>query len=209
MHSRIAFLSKMSVCLMLLGGVVSCTQPSASSPPQSDQQSYDGPIPNFTGPYATEFTNFYRDAKSKFVRTVLEDGVISDGEYAEMTQKFSTCLSGSGITFNGFDPDGGFKIPAAPNGGDTHAIVNRCSDESGQTAIGALHDLMAINPDNQDASKVMAECLVKNDAVPKGYDAKQFREDAQGRFLEPANLPEPLKSVLENCSKNPLNSPGG
>lgn len=183
-------------------GLVTLTgcSPARGAAPGAD----DNGAPHFKGPYATEFAHVFAKTKSEFVRKVLADEQITDAEYAEMEERFTTCLDGVGITFDGFQPDGSYHTSPAPNGGDTKAIVDKCSMDSGATEIGMLHDIMAVNPDNQDLPTLIAKCLVGTGKVPADYSRDAYESDLQGRFANPATLPTDLRAALETCSSDPL-----
>ncbi|WP_024286742.1 hypothetical protein [Cellulomonas sp. KRMCY2] len=161
-------------------------------------------VPDFSGPYAAEFAESYRSADSDFVRQALADEEISDAEYAEMTERFRTCLDEVGITFNGFNSDGSYSTSLAPNSDETHDLVSECVTSSGQDAIGMLRDIMAANPTNQDASTIMAECLVREGAAPPGYGADDYVADIEGRFADLDGLPTEVREALVTCSDDPL-----
>lgn len=163
-----------------------------------------GASPEFEGPYAAEFTEFYSSARSDFVRTVLADGIITDAEYAEMTERFRSCLADQGITFDGFRQDGSFTTSLAPGGGDTHEVVTGCAATSGQDVVGALHDLMTANPDNVDAAVAITTCLVDSGEVPATYTAKDYKSDREGRFRDTEQLEPALAQALDVCMTDPF-----
>jgi len=165
---------------------------------------FSGEVPEFSGPYAADFAQLYAESTSQFVRDVLQDGQISDAEYAEMTSNFASCLADKGITFDGFNSDGGFKTSLAPNGGDTHSIVNGCSDSAGEAPISALYGFLHRNPENLDWETITAACLVGKGVVPVDYDAAQFSQDSMGRFADVTSLPQDLRDALVSCSSDPL-----
>jgi len=165
---------------------------------------FTGSVPVFEGPYAAEFEEHYASTTSDFVRQVLEDGRIVDAEYAEMTNVLTACLADQGITFNGFEPEGGFSTSIAPNGGDTHAIVVECTRASGEDSIGAIYSWMKTNPENLDNATIMAECLVRAAVVPQDYSADEFSQDSAGRFADFETLSPDLQEALVSCSSDPL-----
>ncbi len=193
---------------LLVGGliavcaiVVGCSDTAVAD---QDAAVTTGDAPAFTGPFAAEFAAAYGSASSDFVRGALADEQISDAEYAEMTEGFRRCLADAGIEFGGFDAAGGYTTSIAPGGGDTHAIVSECVSSSGQDAIGMLRDVMAVNPQNLDVPTMMAECLVREGAVPPGYRAEDYVQDSSGRFADPSGLSPELVDSLTACSADPL-----
>lgn len=161
-------------------------------------------VPAFNGPYAAEFAAFYADTESDFARRALADEEITDAEYAEMEQKFRTCLEDEGVTFSGFDHDGSYQASPLPGGGNSYDVVQACSRESGADTIGALHDIMGRNPENLDIPTIMAACLVDREAVPSGYSADDYATDLEGRFSDLGVLSAEIRDALLSCSDDPL-----
>jgi hypothetical protein len=160
---------------------------------------YSGTVPTFSGPYASEFEYYFVNATSEFVRAVLEDGEVTDSEYAEMEARFTSCLADEGVEFKGFKPDGSFDTSNASQG-NTNDIIDVCSESSGHTAIGALHDFMYSNPDNIPPETRMAECLVAAGVVPPDYDADDYSQDMTTRFTDLSALESELYEALRSCS---------
>jgi hypothetical protein len=177
-----------------------------SGPAEKEQpaETFSGEVPAFDGPYADEFAQYYRTSTSDFVRQVLADEQITDAEYAEMTTQLSSCLADQGITLNSISPAEGMNTSLAPNGGDTHAIVDGCSTESGEDSIGALRDFMAVNPDNLDTLTITADCLVKSGTVPPGYSADDLSTDITGQFADVESLSPDLHEAFVSCTADPL-----
>ena len=194
--------------LRLIGAVaivgVAASACGTSSPGDASSYAYTGPVPSFEGPYAAEFEEYYRSTESDFARRVLADGQITDAEYAEMEERFRSCLAEDGITFGGFRPDGGYTTSLAPNGGDTYAMIQVCSKSSGEDTVGALYSIMRTNPENLDGATIMAECLVKKGVVPPGYDANAYSQHMEGLSDGPSSLPPDLYDALMSCSDDPL-----
>lgn len=172
--------------------------------PAESSSTFTGEVPDFAGPYAADFAHAYASTTSDFVREVLKDGQITDAEYAEMTADFTSCLADQGITFKGFDADGGFGTSNAPNGGDTHEIVNQCSSSAGEDFIGALYSFTKTNPDNLDSATIVKDCLIRKGVVPPDYSAEEFAQDNTGRFADFGNLSDDLQKALVSCSSDPL-----
>ena len=119
-----------ALALALVAGCASAPDQTVAA--QSGADPGRGAAPSFDGPYAAELAEFYRSAENDFVLAVLSDGVITDAEYAEMTERFRSCLADQGVTFDGFRPDGGCTTSLAPGGAHTHEVVAACSRHSGQ-----------------------------------------------------------------------------
>lgn len=202
-------LSARVAILIVTAGAVStalsaCGYDQGGAPDVAPRAENAAEAPSFEGPYAAEYAEFYRNATSDFARSALEDGAVSDKEYAEMTSQFASCLEDNGIEFRGFNQDGSFSSSVAPHGGDTDAIVQECSRSVGEDSVGALYTLAKINPENQDVNTLMANCLVGTGAVPLDYSAMDFSVDNTGRFGDLDSLSSELRAAILDCNADPL-----
>ncbi|MEO8527855.1 MAG: hypothetical protein ABI435_02145 [Pseudolysinimonas sp.] len=165
-------------------------------------------MPNFEGPWASEFHDYYVSARSDFERDALRDGEISDQEYAEMTTRMSDCLKAQGIEFSGFAQGGGYEIQFPPSMGSEQAnqLTNDCSQSSGEWSVGALHQFVQANPDKVDLATAIAACLVARKAVASGYTAEDWRrEDRRGRYSFIVDKHTGLSAVAA-CNSDPMGS---
>ncbi len=185
------------VCALM----VSCT---AGGPAQSGAaRESDGPV--FSGPYAAEFASAYADASSEFVRDVLRDEQITDAELAETRERFIACFAGVGYEATDFQPDGAFSLTPPPGASQSAVsdVHDRCSDQSGESSVGALHAWLRRNPENLDGSTIMAACLVRAGAVDPGYTAEQYRRDWEAD-TGPMDPDGPGDAAFRLCNADPL-----
>ncbi|OJX94704.1 MAG: hypothetical protein BGO96_01140 [Micrococcales bacterium 73-15] len=188
------------VGLALAAGLIGGTGCTDASSAGASAESPTGPRPTFTGPYAAEFEKYYDDATTDFEREVLATSEVTDAAYAEMEERFSSCLADGGIEFSGFEPDGAYETSLAPNGADTMAIVNECAETTGANTIGLLHDLMFADPENLGGPVVMAECLVRTGIVDEGYTGEDYTSDLDGRFRDMRALPAEEWTAFVGCT---------
>jgi len=179
---------KHSICVISLSGItlslISCSDPREEDILIHGEDSLaNNPIsledvPDFSGPWASQFTEEYIRAESDFVREVLADEKITDQELAEMRSKFTECLMGYGFTEISFEPSGGFSLKDLTGMDDelSNDRVLECSNESGESSVGALHSWIRRNPDNLDEHEIMAACLVRKGVVDPSYGAKDYTE---------------------------------
>lgn len=161
-------------------------------------------VPEFSGPWAAEFSRTYAGATSDFVREALADERISDAEHARAVEAFTTCLAEIGIEFRGFDTqNGGYSTSTAPHGQDTHELVSGCEASSGYGDIGMLHDVVTTNPENLDMPTLIAQCLVREGVVPAGYSGSDYDTDAAQWYADPEGLPDELAESLLACTHDP------
>ncbi len=163
-------------------------------------------VPEQKIPYIAEFEQAKQDAKTDFERDVLADNKVTDAEYDEAFNFFSSCLAGHGYEFL-LDPEnsGGYRInvgiePKDPTAAQEKAAIdeeniNRC-DEDTLGSIPWLYFAVRNNPDNENEFQWIADCLVRAEIRQQGYTAEQYFKDLESQ--EFAELPE-----VQACSENP------
>lgn len=143
----------------------------SSGPPERDDGIALGSIS-----WADEMQQEFQKATSPAVKAALEDGRISDQEYAEMKERYSTCLSGAGITLTHYGFEGGSYTPASSMSNDeAHKVETGCSDESGEWPIAMFYVQMRVNPSHKDMASAIVDCFKRNDLVGSGYGVKDYR----------------------------------
>ncbi|WNM24199.1 hypothetical protein [Demequina capsici] len=194
-----------ALVLTVAASLCACSSGSPQSSPDESSSASSSAVeaPDFEGPYAAEFASAYAAASSVAVRDALEDGEITDAEYAEMTDQFSSCLGDQGIEFGGFNADGGFQTTGGAPGADVESIVSECSHQVGEDSIGALYTLMAGNPENQDTATIMAACLVERGVEPAGYGADDYAADVS-TWGDPTTMTDDFAAALQACNSDPL-----
>ncbi len=184
--------------LIMLTGCIS-----GSSDALSDDRS--GDAVNFDGPWAEEFSSHYQRAENDFVRSVLEDGEITELEYSEVQTRFRDCLAGSGIELSEAQAGGSQELtfPESLSTDEVHRVSSECSAESGEAEIASLYWWMRYNPQNEDQAAAVVACLLKAGSVPANYTVEQYRIDyveQQVPLLDPERGP----SELSRCETDPL-----
>lgn len=175
-----------------------------------------------TGPYAAEFAQARQNAVTDFQREVLSDDQITDAEFREVRQRYVDCLSGAGMKATAL-PDGSYEFELAPTG-EQEAAERRCSDET-TYVIEPLYYLVQVNPDNEDFSALIVECLRQQGVVDDVFTkedwdrfvnafAAQFNASSGAATgdatVPPADLPTLPGGVamddarVQQCSSNPL-----
>ncbi|WP_148060083.1 hypothetical protein [Rathayibacter sp. PhB152] len=162
-------------------------------------------VPAFSGPWASEFAASYGRATDDFTRSVIEDGVVSEQERAEMIDRFTRCVADLGYGIDEYALDGSFHLTFAP---DTDADaanedVKGCSRSSGETEIGALYSWTHRNPDRADETTLIVECLARSGVVPSSYSKGDYADDASRDdfpFVDEAAGRE----SLQGCRIDPL-----
>ncbi len=139
------------------------------------------------------------------MRDVLRDEQITDEELAETRERFIACFAGVGYEASEFQPDGAFSLtpPAGTSQDAVSDVHDRCSNESGESTVGALHSWLRRNPENLDESTIMAACLVRAAVVDQGYSAEQYKRDLESASgpLDPDGPDAPAFGL---CNADPL-----
>ena len=184
------------VCLLAFSGCSSAEKPNEAAPI----------IPTAAANgWADEFEDARRRATTDFERKALEDDRISDAEFAEMENAFTTCMRDRNVTFEGFKPHGGYGF--RPGKGTTTAeangIADDCSKFSGLDTVGQMYFWVKRNPQRLDEDAIAAACLVKKKVVPPTYSAADVARDTYGRTY-PFSDKARGEQALEECSSDPL-----
>lgn len=175
--------------MFLVSAVAVLSGCSGGSPDRNDD------IPPGQISWADEMRQEFQKATSPAVKAALEDGRISDQEYAEMKERYSTCLSAAGITLTHYGFDGGSYSPAPSMSNDeAHKKETGCSEESGEWPIAMFYVQMRVNPSHKEMASAIVDCFKRNDLVGPGYGVKDYRagdlptDDAKTTAIDACNL---------------------
>ncbi|QAY71493.1 hypothetical protein [Xylanimonas protaetiae] len=120
---------------------------------------------------------------SPFVRSVMEDGVVTIAEAREAVSGFTTCLAGHGLGYSTWSDRDGW--PFANESSPSHVVYTQEMQDNGFSCqiewlgIDALNELgqaMYANPAGEAEEVLTARCLVRNGLVPEGFSGQDFRE---------------------------------
>lgn len=161
---------------------------SQASGPRPTDIVYDGPVPTFTGPWASELTQAYRSTDSTLDHTILAKGKIDDQDYAAVSSVFVSCMSTKGYTvelgstISTFTVESHHKITSANAGAEVDAqgqALKAC--QAPFEAVASLYVKMLQDPQNVDMNTLIAECLVKSKIAPSTYSAADFKQDSESQ----------------------------
>ena len=176
-----------------------------------------------SGPYAAEFEQARRNAVTDFQREVLSDDQITDAEFREVRQRYVDCVADAGMHVVA-QPNGQYDFSPGPANAEQEAAERRCSDET-TYVIEPLYYLLQVNPDNEDFSALIVECLRQQGVVDDAFtkeDWDRFVNAFAAQFnaadgaatgdatVPPADLPTLPGGVamddsrVQQCSSNPL-----
>lgn len=166
--------------------------------PNGQPESGKGQSP---GSWADEVRQEYEKASSPEIREALRDGVISDQEYAEMKQRYASCLSAAGITLTKYDLGGAvFDQPQSMTAEETHNIESGCSDDSGDWPIAYFYLQMRVNPQNKDMRQSTIDCYKRKGLVGPSYGIKDY---------EAGDFPSSDEQAVNSCDTDPEERLGG
>lgn len=136
--------------------------------------------PEFSGPYASLLTEIWQKTDSDFVRGVIEDGAVSDQEWAETSYRLEQCLQDNNIAFLGVKEDGtyGFKADGRTQE-EIEPILVDCEERSGESWINMLRLAQQTNPSNEPPEAIVRECMLRIGVVEKPYSAEEYLSDQE------------------------------
>ncbi|GAA2049669.1 hypothetical protein [Leifsonia soli] len=184
-----------TIVVAALGGCASAGHPSsgASSP------AFQGPVPSFTGPWASEFEQAYRSTNSDAVHEILAKGSITDRDYAEVSAEYERCMANKGFPTRVTGPGGEAEIDG---GEDSLKADEACNGDF--AIIASLRGSILRNPQNLDENEIVVACLVANGVVPQSYTAKEYESN-----LESQTFPFSIDDAeFTRCARDPLGLSG-
>lgn len=158
-------------------------------------------IPAFSGKFADEYTEAWKNSESRTVRAILDDEKITDQEWSQVLASLDSCLAEHGVALTKYHPDGSYEADTRSVGGEAgNQILGLCETSSGEAWIGYLYRSQTVNPDNTPATQLLTDCLVRNGAVPAWYTEEQYLQDAPDMGFP--YVDDHGQQVFEACSQN-------
>ena len=173
------------------GGTGSATNDDGLAP----SSSYSGPVPDFSGPWASEFAEAYRSTTSEVVHEILAKGSISDQDYADVSSAYVSCMSNKGLKAV---VTGQFGESTVEGDGDVNAANEACSGDF--SVISALRYSTSRNPQHLDESEIVVACLIKAKIAPPSYTANDYAADLETQVF-PFNT---SAAGFYTCTSDPL-----
>lgn len=161
---------------------------------------YTGPVPAFSGPWASEFAAAFRSTKSEVVHAILEKGSITDQDYAEVSSAYVRCMANKGFTATITGPAGEGTVDAGEESFEAEAECN-----ADLSVIAMLRGAILRNPDHRDEEEIVAACLVAKKVAPPGYAKRDYEADLQSQKF-PYSIDDPGFSA---CVNDPLGLASG
>jgi hypothetical protein len=157
-----------------------------------DSSTYKSALPSdFSGPYADSFAMTISHNPYDFVYSIVKDSKITQEEFILSQNTFKTCVNNLGFGVHFADNtylQGAFLVEAADPSdgsirGSTDELTEKCISETGYEDIARIYYQMIVNPDRQDLSNYIAECLVKFNYKKAGYTGQDYSNESRGSLL--------------------------
>lgn len=165
-------------CTAILLAVVAAGCSTAETPSSADGTLAGPDSPDFSGPFAAEFTQAWEDSDSEFVRQVIADEQITEREWAEVESRMASCFADAGATFEGHTPQGGYAAQKNSLSSERmNEVMASCEVTSGEHLIGFLWFSAQKNPQNVPPEIIITECMVRTGVVAPDYTSEDFLRD--------------------------------
>jgi len=133
------------------------------------------------GPYAAEYAQAIQEAKSDYVRQILQSGHITAADMKDAEQHVIKCTADVGfvVTYNtdqwGIDRYTLTYYDDDPPTSAQMAAINDCVDQW-MGPIDQLYQKQYANPNNQDWNGLVAACLVRKSVAPAGFTGRDYAD---------------------------------
>ncbi|SEH69373.1 MULTISPECIES: hypothetical protein [unclassified Leifsonia] len=164
-----------------LAGCAQAANPQHDETPTAGTTAYAGPLPKFSGPFANEFAEAYKNSTSDFQREVLADGVVDKAELSEAQRRWVSCMTGRGFTATvSYGNPGSYSVKARIGYTQDSAgtVVGECGVET-TDYIEALYAEVIQNPTNKDYATLMVDCYRRLGVVGNDYTPERFDQESK------------------------------
>lgn len=175
--SRMVRIASAVTAFLAAAALAACSQSSAphdQRPLAEPSPAFQGDVPEFTGPWATEFADAYRSTTSDVVHKILAKGAITDEDYASVSSEYVTCMKNNGFAVEITGPAGQASVEGD---GDVDAATKACDGD--MAVISSLRYATSRNPQHLDENAIVAACLVEKKVVPASYTAQEYETNLQ------------------------------
>ena len=173
---------------------------------------------DFTGPYASEFKRNYEEVDNKLVKGILQDSQITDTEFEEFKDTYTSCLEQYDVQWQYLDGQGEQFNPigkADLSQDDINKATDACQIETGYMYIVPLYDSLHNNPDNlssDDLSQLSLSCLEKYGFIQQGTTLQEYKDilndpdKYQSVFGAYEDSASPNYQQFYSCIADPVNA---
>ena len=195
--------------------VAGCSQSEEPIPSISNESSSETPTPgddvtiyDQNGNVVSIVPDPNRPVTAPLAKQVLEDGVVTAEENAEVDQLYKECLEAGGVTEVEFGEGGRmrYRVPDWMTPEQSDQLDRQCGgpDGTGWNAVSSLYWESVRNPDHIDYSILMSDCLARVGLFPEGYTPEQYMSDLRNDTF-------PFPNGIDNekfrqCNDDPLHA---
>lgn len=161
----------------------------------------------------SELRDADNDDDNRLGLSILEDGVVTEGELNELKEQYDQCFIDHGYDPGSFDfdttgagsvypPSGLSEEESKAWGERTNTVQQTCDRRNGTAAIRGLVASVRMNPDNKDIRKTIVTCLIEQGLVDGGYTVNDYDTDLadqSGPFSAEKNDDASYQSKLRQC----------
>ncbi|MBT1170478.1 hypothetical protein [Bifidobacterium sp. SO4] len=150
-----------------------------------------------------------------FAVGILEDGVITQAELAEVNDRIVQCLTDYGYAKDAIDmgelgsmsvhpPSGMTQEESSAWGGSVNQDLQTCETRDGARTIWQLASAVQANPNNDgaDIRQTIVDCYVREGLVEQSYTVDDYDRDSRegtGPFSEARRADTGYRQKLEAC----------
>ena len=135
------------------------------------------------------------------IRDVLADHVISEAEMTSLQDQFAECLRPIGVTDIEFDSTGaGYETNTPDVAADRLvAAMDSCEEQVGYSQVAVLYHQMLDNPQNEDRTPAVVDCLASKGLIPSTYTVEDYKRDTASDRL-PFDMTEDNLTAYSQCT---------
>lgn len=168
--------------IVIAGGLAGCAgTESIGQQPTGTARAYSGPVPAFSGPFASKFAEAYKNSTTAFQREVLADGIVDKAELSEAQKRWVGCMKDRGFAASvTYGNPGSYSVKERSGYTQDTAgeIVAKCG-EGTTDYVEALYAEAIENPTNKDYATLMVECYRRLGVVGSDYTPDRFDQESK------------------------------
>lgn len=140
---------------------------------------------------------------------MLEDGVVTEQEINELTERYNQCIADKGYDRNTFhfefDGSGSSNVSPGFDGDAFNTATMECRDHDGIGGISQLVTSLKLNPENKDMAKAVVDCLKRNKVVDADYNRQDYLDDSMtGSGVRAIPESDSRYVVVQECTTDPF-----
>ncbi|MBT1170424.1 hypothetical protein [Bifidobacterium sp. SO4] len=164
--------------VFMCAALAACGQ-GANANHASGTDANSGGQPAFSGPYADDFKQAYKDAPTDLIRDILKDGKITDAEVQEAYDAYNTCLEPYGLqaVYTPGEGESTGQYRGSLSNDEQLKVMQECQSKTGADLVSTLYADISSNPNNVDTAAMQRatyQCLAKHDLLPQPISESEY-----------------------------------